>query len=366
MSDSFHDWYKDPRWQKKRLEILQRDGWKCLACGDSESTLHVHHLSYSGPPWAVENDQLQTLCDDCHAALGAHPKAGVFWITGSSETEEVDYSESYVFVRHCPACGSKKFKDKGSYIKCRGCGWDTGRYDAVSCQGLDCSNESEARGGDTVLFSRNIRRVYLAGKMDGDWRDLIVGNGESGDWSGSKGIHSYENLIEKDGSWAVIKNAVNVPGGRKIDLCGPYWNKDIDPWGGHGHAGLVAKNFPHSHASCNDDDWRARFATVARCQMAISRSDLFFAWIDSMDAYGTLVEIGLAAKSQCLIVLAGDPSKLSKDIWFSAALADAVIFRRCIHEAWNDLWSLYRCENPTDRNVESQLRRFAFTEKVLG
>lgn len=58
---------KDPRWQKKRLEILDRDQWTCFWCGDQKTTLHVHHLYYSGTfPWETEDDGLQTLCSECH------------------------------------------------------------------------------------------------------------------------------------------------------------------------------------------------------------------------------------------------------------------------------------------------------------
>ena len=57
---------KDPRWQKKRLEILERDSWSCQICGDSESTLHVHHYKYENDPWEVDNIYLKTLCESCH------------------------------------------------------------------------------------------------------------------------------------------------------------------------------------------------------------------------------------------------------------------------------------------------------------
>ncbi len=57
---------KDPRWQKKRLEIFNRDNWTCQICGDKESTLHIHHYDYSGDPWEIENDYLKTLCENCH------------------------------------------------------------------------------------------------------------------------------------------------------------------------------------------------------------------------------------------------------------------------------------------------------------
>lgn len=57
---------KDPRWQKKRLEIMDRDEWQCQFCLDKESTLNVHHLEYNGNPWEANSDQLVTLCEDCH------------------------------------------------------------------------------------------------------------------------------------------------------------------------------------------------------------------------------------------------------------------------------------------------------------
>lgn len=64
---SYSDKLKDPRWQKKRLEILERDGWMCKFCCDNESTLHVHHLVYSGKdPWDADEDHLIALCEDCH------------------------------------------------------------------------------------------------------------------------------------------------------------------------------------------------------------------------------------------------------------------------------------------------------------
>jgi hypothetical protein len=60
--------YKDPRWQKKRLEILERDEWCCQICFDPENTLHVHHRYYikDKKPWEYENDTLVTLCEECH------------------------------------------------------------------------------------------------------------------------------------------------------------------------------------------------------------------------------------------------------------------------------------------------------------
>jgi hypothetical protein len=57
---------KDPRWQKRRLDIFNRDGFACQACRDDESTLHVHHLDYGVDPWEIDGIYLITLCESCH------------------------------------------------------------------------------------------------------------------------------------------------------------------------------------------------------------------------------------------------------------------------------------------------------------
>ena len=59
---------KDPRWQRKRLEIMKRDGFSCVECQESNTTLAVHHRYYiSGRmPWEYPDWSLKTLCKDCH------------------------------------------------------------------------------------------------------------------------------------------------------------------------------------------------------------------------------------------------------------------------------------------------------------
>lgn len=65
-------WYSkkllDPQWQKKRLEIFQRDNFTCKRCDDANKTLHVHHkyYEYNLLPWEYPDESLVTLCCDCH------------------------------------------------------------------------------------------------------------------------------------------------------------------------------------------------------------------------------------------------------------------------------------------------------------
>jgi hypothetical protein len=58
----------NPKWQKKRLEIFQRDNYACQCCGDKENTLNVHHRRYLKveSPWDYPDNLLVTLCVSCH------------------------------------------------------------------------------------------------------------------------------------------------------------------------------------------------------------------------------------------------------------------------------------------------------------
>ena len=57
-------------WQKKRLEIMNRDEFRCLNCHASDN-LTVHHLHYETglKLWEYDNESLVTLCNDCHNSL---------------------------------------------------------------------------------------------------------------------------------------------------------------------------------------------------------------------------------------------------------------------------------------------------------
>lgn len=70
---------KDPRWQRKRLEILERDEFRCQSCGDETATLHVHHLRYaiSAEPWECPEAWLLTLCEKCHEQESTDVKPAV-------------------------------------------------------------------------------------------------------------------------------------------------------------------------------------------------------------------------------------------------------------------------------------------------
>ena len=58
---------KKTKWTKVRLLALDRDGWKCTACG-KKGKLEVHHrISIDrAPDKMYELSNLQAKCRDCH------------------------------------------------------------------------------------------------------------------------------------------------------------------------------------------------------------------------------------------------------------------------------------------------------------
>lgn len=67
--------YNSPEWKTKRIEILQRDNYECQWCKEAgrvtvadESILEVDHIQELSehPELALDNDNLRTLCKDCH------------------------------------------------------------------------------------------------------------------------------------------------------------------------------------------------------------------------------------------------------------------------------------------------------------
>lgn len=50
-----------------RQKVLQRDGWRCQSCG-AMSSLEVHHKQPRSHSGADSEENLITLCDDCHKA----------------------------------------------------------------------------------------------------------------------------------------------------------------------------------------------------------------------------------------------------------------------------------------------------------
>jgi 5-methylcytosine-specific restriction endonuclease McrA len=51
-----------------RLEVLQRDGWRCQLCGSSKA-LQAHHKNFRSQLGDDSEQNLITLCDGCHKLM---------------------------------------------------------------------------------------------------------------------------------------------------------------------------------------------------------------------------------------------------------------------------------------------------------
>lgn len=64
----FSEQYRNPEWQKKRLEVLSRSNFTCEQCGCNNSTIHVHHKRYlkGRKVWEYDLENFEALCQPCH------------------------------------------------------------------------------------------------------------------------------------------------------------------------------------------------------------------------------------------------------------------------------------------------------------
>lgn len=190
--------------------------------------------------------------------------------------------------------------------------------------------------GPVRLMGRTIQTVYLAGKITNTtWRDQIVTKG----WSFEN--HSAIDFDLSEGVWKTIKGCLPLPDGRRLDLTGPYWQPSID-CGGHGR---IQNSFAiHSFTKLTNKDEILNvdpgiLDLVVQIRSSIKRSDLVFAWIDSMDCFGTLVEIGYAFGQECVVVVASPPDFDTSDIWMPFSFRHIGGTYDTPGEAWNALWS---------------------------
>ena len=79
---------QDPRWKTKRLKILERDNNMCTNCRTTFG-LQVHHTVYEGDvaPWEYKNDDLITLCANCHKIH--HKQEGMSYRTYSTNCKQI-------------------------------------------------------------------------------------------------------------------------------------------------------------------------------------------------------------------------------------------------------------------------------------
>lgn len=71
MALNYYEQLQHPNWQRKRLQIFERDNFACKICGNTEHQLQVHHLYYIKDIllWEYDDELLQTVCETHHKQL---------------------------------------------------------------------------------------------------------------------------------------------------------------------------------------------------------------------------------------------------------------------------------------------------------
>lgn len=123
---TYRELLRDPRWQRLRLEIMQRDEWRCTKCGDAETNLQVHHTFYlpGHKPWEYERSALVTLCENCHLkegfkVVGEDEYAIYFRVEAGLLVDHDDNNGASVWIEHDEAKPNASV-DRGVLVDDRG------------------------------------------------------------------------------------------------------------------------------------------------------------------------------------------------------------------------------------------------------
>lgn len=286
MSDKerYHRYLCSREWGLLRDQVRRRCKGICERCNRAPMS-HVHHLTYIRK-YEERLEDLQGLCEPCH-----------LFIHGKSHNDPMS-------------------------------------------------------SGPAMLMGEEIKSVYLAGRISGghgDWRRQIVPGWQVGGgvtrWcekerSGKYAVGGVDDAICPEGissesyEWAAL-----VPDGRAIPYTGPFWR---DLWGGHGgglgpHA--FADEFPNDFGGHGpDDNVISDPLLVCRlCRECIRRADLVFAWLDSRNCHGTLLEIGWATEANKIVAVA--IPRWDRELWLACASADRFIMAESAGKAWEWLWT---------------------------
>jgi hypothetical protein len=108
---------QDPRWQRKRLEVMQAAGWKCVICGDKDEELNVHHPAYSAncEPWDYPRAQLECLCKTCHT-IQHLPKDKLMIHARSMVTEHILVTHEQQFLSGMEGLMRSMLKHDPKYV----------------------------------------------------------------------------------------------------------------------------------------------------------------------------------------------------------------------------------------------------------
>ncbi len=176
-------------------------------------------------------------------------------------------------------------------------------------------------------------KVYLAGKITNNWwRNEVLGN---------------------EGCWESRTNGVDLVDHEVNDNLELYFDNEYEDE-------LFVLTGPHSLGcdhGCYHDEKHSKHASSGcyweydpitkkdvkeACCHQIDKSDIVFAYIDSLDCYGTLAEIGYAYGKGKFICILYKNKTIEKELWFVSQMGNINYTDRkikpCFKEAINEYW----------------------------
>lgn len=186
---------------------------------------------------------------------------------------------------------------------------------------------------------RSVKTFYLAGKITGtDWRQQIVS-----DWSYENHSNSYFQAYFDYASWeqwGVVPNVCTVMDGVRLHYSGPWWRDS------YCHGFSDESGFPHGYTAEAHAEIAPLQAEIANAAASgIAKADMLFAWVDSSDCFGTLVEIGYAKGLRKVVVVAFSSRLNCRELWFARAAANYAFTADTPLDAWSEFWNLAHFEH---------------------
>ena len=156
---TYAEMLRDPRWQRRRLEILSRDEFTCQRCRSTTKELHAHHkfyLSGGKSPWEYGDEHLITLCLDCHEHA---TKSMALLRAGLAQLDPHMHEivRGYVDALACIQNGGPKIEVSlscpGGYVAGVAHSMGMDEYDLLTVlQGAHPSSESISLGGNDLFL----------------------------------------------------------------------------------------------------------------------------------------------------------------------------------------------------------------------
>ena len=183
-------------------------------------------------------------------------------------------------------------------------------------------------------------KVYLAGKVrhgDQNWREMLIASSGSQPVSTNMTWRQLANRSAPDVFKAISRIPLQHSG---FELSGPYIvGREQPSYTSNSEFGAEVFSAANSSGTI-DPETRdaARRVLLDLNTLLLEAADAVFVWLDAIDAFGTMAEIGQAygRKPIFLAFFKKIPHEQLNELWYSTHMADKVIFADTPQQAFSE------------------------------